>query len=455
MSRIVDAVTAVLICDDRILVAQRQAFLSAFPGYSAFPGGKVDAEDAEGTPLPDAWSGHDTRLMRALARELSEEIQFDLIAAQTRGDVAQIRPLGLALTPPPAPVRFNTHFYAVVLRKQPDLKIDTNEVAAVDWATPEAWLQRYLDGALLAAPPTVAVFRALADSLEATEVPGLHFASRPPSELPLIESMHGVRQILVKSNTLPPAHHTNCFLLGDMQSHRVLVDPSPADDAEMEKLCALVQRYGIHEIFLTHHHPDHRERANEIARHFEVPMGMSEDTRLRIVGLTGGDYFDGINLNTYREGDVLCRWLGRAVHVYAVPGHDEGQLALMPENRAWCLVGDLIQGLGTVVISKPEGNMRKYFESLRRIIALDPMTIYPSHGVGMGSTYRLRDTLHHRELREKQVLALHHEGHSVDEMLGLIYPDLDPRLLPLARANIVSHYDKLHEEGVLPTVSGA
>jgi len=50
---------------------------------------------------------------------------------------------------------------------------------------------------------------------------------------------------------------------------------------------------------------------------------------------------------------------------------DEGQLALMPENRAWCIVSDLYQGVGTVVIAAPEGNMRKYFASLRKVIDLD------------------------------------------------------------------------------------
>jgi len=56
---------------------------------------------------------------------------------------------------------------------------------------------------------------------------------------------------------------------------------------------------------------------------------------------------------------------------------DEGQLALMPDNRAWCIVSDLIQGVGTVVIAAPEGNMKKYFESLERVIALDPAASPP------------------------------------------------------------------------------
>jgi endoribonuclease LACTB2 len=162
-------------------------------------------------------------------------------------------------------------------------------------------------------------------------------------------------------------------------------------------------------------------------------------------------FFEGLTINTYREGDVVCRWQGQPVRVYEVPGHDEGQLALMPDGRAWCIVSDLIQGIGTVVVAIPEGNMRRYFASLQRMIDLNPEVIYPSHGGALGTVHRLQETLKHRQLREQQVLTLHREGRSVAEMLPLIYKDLpDPRLLPLAQMNIESHLEKLREDGQIP-----
>jgi ribonuclease/clavin/mitogillin len=450
MSRIVDAVTAVLLCGDEILVTRRQPFLKAFPGFHAFPGGKVDEADAAGIPLPPLCESQDNRLLCALLREIKEELDYDLAAAMADGRVRSLRHLGIALTPPPAPLRFNTHFFAIELDAKPELRCDPHELAAIEWASPAEWLRRYEDGRILMAPPSQAVTRALAADLQATTVPGLHFEERPHYGLPLVEMQYGVRQILVRSNTIPPAHHTNAFLLGDSQSHRVLVDPSPADDAEMERLVELVGHYGIHEIFLTHHHPDHRERADVLARRLQVPIGMSDDTQNRIFQKTHGRFFENLPaVNIYREGDIVCRWLGRPVRVYEVPGHDEGQLALMPDDRAWCLVSDLIQGLGTVVIAKPEGHMGRYFESLRKIIALDPYAIYPSHGMALGTAYRLQETLTHREQREKQVLALHRAGTSVKDMLPLIYAGVDPRLMPLAKMNIESHLDKLRDEGVI------
>ena len=452
MSRIVDAVTAVLMHRGELLVTRRQPFLRAFPGFHAFPGGKVDAEDSEGAALPAAWASQEARLIRALVRELREELDFDLLAAEAGGQVLGLRHLGVALTPPQQALRFNTHFFHVELSERPTLRHDPQELATIEWATPAEWRRRYDDGQTLCAPPSLAVVTALAADPAVTSVPGLHFEDRPHTGLPYVEMQHGVRQILVRSNTIPPAQHTNCFLIGDSQSHRILVDPSPADDAEMERLLELVAHFGIHEIFLTHHHPDHRERANVMARRLQVPIGMSGDTQNRIFQKTDGRWFEDLPaVNIYREGDVVCRWLGRPVRVYEVPGHDEGQLALMPDDRAWCIVSDLIQGLGTVVIAKPEGDMRKYFESLQRMVDLAPKAIYPSHGMALGTAYRLAETLRHRQQREQQVLALHRAGKSIAEMLPLIYADVDPRLMPLAQMNIESHLDKLQAEGVIVT----
>ena len=129
---------------------------------------------------------------------------------------------------------------------------------------------------------------------------------------------------------------------------------------------------------------------------------MSADTQARIRRLAP-HFFYGLTVKTYVDGDVVTQWLGHPVRVMAVPGHDEGQLALMPDNRAWCIVSDLIQGIGTVVIAAPEGDMRKYFASLERVIAVAPRVIYPSHGMGLGGVFYLEQTLRHRRQREAQI----------------------------------------------------
>ena len=427
-------------------MVRRQPHLPSFAGFTVFPGGKVETTDASGHTALPAVEGMAMTLLVTAAREVKEELGIDLDAEAEAGRVQGVQALGEATTPPGLPVRFRTHFLRVDLSAAPPAAVcDTGELATAEWASPAEWLRRYDAGRLLLAPPTLDTLRALVADPHCRRVEAL--ADDGPADVPrLLEPLAGLKMILVASNTLPPATHTNAYLIGD--SHRVLVDPSPANDAEYTRLCRLIDTLGCDEILLTHHHPDHRQYANQLAERYDVPLAMSDDTRKRIKALEP-DYFGTLTLRTYSEGDVVTRWLGQPVRIVPVPGHDEGQLALMPDNRAWFLVGDLIQGIGTVVVSAPEGHMGRYFSTLEKVIALDPAVILPSHGQALGGVYRLQETLKHRRAREQAVLDLTRAGLSPDEMLPQLYAGVDQRLWPLSRRNIDSHLLKLREEGRL------
>lgn len=439
-----DAVTVVLCCQGELLMVRRQPQLPSFSGYWAFPGGKIEAADADGTTaLICADAEH--RVLVGIAREVQEELGIDLDALVRSGQVTAVRHLGEATTPPMWAVRFRTHFLRIDLLSKPILALDTREHSEAQWCAAAEWLARYHHGTLLLAPPTFDTIAALAEDPTRDTLIGLDLEG-PDDECRIIQPLHGLRMIGVRSNTLPPATHTNAFLIGD--SYKVLVDPSPADRDELARLLKLIDRVGCDEVLITHHHPDHCQFANEIAAHYDVPLALSDATR-RFVQAKQPRYFGDLLLRTYVEGDVVTRWLGEPVRVVPVPGHDEGQLALMPDNKAWFIVGDLIQGIGTVVIAKPEGNMARYFATLQKVIDLDPAVIIPSHGIAMGSTYRLQETLKHRKLREAAVLQLHRDGKSPEEMLPLLYQGVDARLWPYAAMNITSHMDKLREEGLI------
>lgn len=448
MSRpIIDAVTAVFVCGDEGFITVRRPEMPAFPGYYAFPGGKVDKTDPE-TPLEERWlCDHEPKLMHALCREVQEEIGFDLRAAIREGLVTDIVKLGVAVTPKFEPFRFDTRFYRIELTEKVEFDVDERETADSEWAR---WVDldaRYEDGQLLGVPPTVVTIKRFAEDPQTRELPQLVFEFDAEKYVPCIEALKGVRAMPVPSNTLPPATRTNCFLIGDEEAARFLVDPSPANEEVMQRLCNSADKVGFDAVFLTHHHPDHREYADAIARKYGVPIHLSQDTYERISKRTQGRFFEGVETVIRSDGEVLTQWLGRDVMIRAVPGHDAGQLALMPTDHSWCIVSDLIQGIGTVVIAPPEGNMLKYFNTLQMVIDWDPKVIYPSHGMGMGTTFRIQETLRHRQMRETQIFDLHTSGKSYEEILKVVYADIDERLLPLAMCNIESHMQKLREEG--------
>lgn len=449
---IADAVTAIFVHQGRIFMTRRHPAMLAFPGYQAFPGGKVDREDADGAPFDHPLlAAHDRRLMHALVRELQEELEFDLPAAVASGLVDGVDICARALTPTAFPRRFDTWFFVLRLNAEPSFVVDAREAIDSAWAPAADWLAAWHRGELIIAPPTLACLKALsADSRHPeVQISPLEDPTAPAGDpMTVIQSVHGLRQVFVRSNTLPPAEHTNCFVVGDAGAPRIAVDPSPRDRAELERLDHTLTGLGVDQILITHHHHDHNQFADELARRHGWPLRMSAITAARIRARAPA-FFDGVDLQPCGEGDELTRWLEQPLRAIEVPGHDDGQLALMPDGRAWFIVGDLIQGVGTVVISKPEGDMRLYFETLERVIALAPRFIFPSHGIGMGTTFRLEETLSHRRQREAQVLELQRAGRSLEQMLGAIYQGLDPRLLPYAQRNIESHLDKLRAEGLL------
>ena len=91
----------------------------------------------------------------------------------------------------------------------------------------------------------------------------------------------------------------------------------------------------------------------------------------------------------------------------------------------WFLVSDLIQTIGTVVIGDDEGDMKKYFSSLERVINFSPKVVLPSHGIAIGGVHKLEMTLKHRIFREGQIDKLWKEGRKESDILRIVYDNLE------------------------------
>ena len=281
--------------------------------------------------------------------------------------------------------------------------------------------------------------------------------------IPCVQPVEGIDQLMVASYIFPPkiVHITNCFLIGD-KDKKLIIDPSPTNDDEYKKLVNTLKsfEYTYTDIFITHHHSDHLNNAQKLANEFGIPIIISEDSHRRILKILGQGFIENISIKFAREGEVLTHWNNQDVKVFEVPGHDEGQLALAPESMTWFLVGDLIQGpdspgigpmssSSTVVISTEEGDMKKYFQTLERIISLNPKYLLPSHGMVLKSVSSLKKTLEHRKEREQQVFQLYKKEKTPEKIVAIIYKRVNKALWPLALENIKSHIKKLEQEGML------
>jgi len=121
------------------------------------------------------------------------------------------------------------------------------------------------------------------------------------------------------------------------------------------------------------------------------------------------------------------------------------------------MTGDLVVGIGTVVIDPPEGNMRQYFDSLHRLLALPKLSsLFPAHGPAIGSAReKLEEYVEHRTMRESKILAAVNAGASLPhEIVEVAYTDVNPAMYGLAERSTVAHLEKLEEEGRVNRLGG-
>ncbi len=446
MKKIREAVSLVFECKGEVFSIVRQDFLRTFPGYTAFIGGKVDPEDYDDAIYNlEVLDKHPLHLMNALVRETKEEAGIEVDRLVEQGHVTSVDFIGRAVSPDFNPYRFNTYFYRVSFTEKPIFHIDQNEVKSFRWTLPSKIIEEWKRGELMMVPPVRYFFEALCEDVYFKKE--IVFENRFDLEkiVPWIESIHGLVQVMPLSNTVPPAQRTNAFILGD--NEKVLVDPSPKNEEELSKFLETISDFNINKILITHHHKDHHQFSTKIAKKLNCEMVMSQYTLDRCLSVYGENYFVNMKTSTVKEGDILTQWLGEDIILVEVPGHDEGQLAIMPKSAKWFLAGDLFQGVGTVVVGGEEGCMIKYLATLKKVIALKPACVIPSHGIALGGTHILEKTYEHRIFREKQVLEMFNEGLSEDEMLKRIYFNIPEKILKYARANIQSHLKKLKVEG--------
>jgi len=441
----IEAVTAILVYEDEVFVIKRQPHLRAFPGYHAFPGGKIDAGDSRIERPHALTDDHSQPHLAALNRELYEELNFDLGMALEQGGIDSIALFGKAITPAFERVRFCAWYYKIVLNSRPDFVLEQNEIAQGGWYKPAEINARYLQGEILMVVPMCNTLKRLAEDIHASTCMPFNIDS-PDDELPCLELIHGLRTLPIPSNTLLPATNTNALLLGDDGRRQVLVDPSPESDEVYQRLLNTFRERPLDALLISHHHPDHHEYAIDFAREKGLPVLMTKATVYWLNTHFGEDYLDGIAIEEIAEGSVISYWKGSPIRVYELPGHDEGMVGLAPDCLRWFFIADLAQTQGSILIPERGGDLALYMHSLQRVIDLKPETILPSHGIPAGGTVLLERTLQHRIEREQQISELHLQAMSEDEMVRALYPTLDNKYRDFAQQTVRQHIRKIKQE---------
>jgi glyoxylase-like metal-dependent hydrolase (beta-lactamase superfamily II) len=267
----------------------------------------------------------------------------------------------------------------------------------------------------------------------------------PPPDL-RIEFQKGLFLASLRTPTLLPATHTNCWVV-DLGEGVAVVDPGSPEPEEQARLDALLDglaREGrpAREIWLTHHHADHVGGVAHLARR-GLPVRAHRRTADRLPS--------GMEVRLASDGDLLHgRW--RVLHT---PGHAAGHLVFHDEATGALLAGDMVSTLSTVVVDPPEGDMGEYLRQLDRLRALGARTLYPAHGApAPAAAAKLDEYLAHRRLRTGKVEAALSPGGTLAEVTRVAYDDTPPPLWPVAERSCLATLLMLEAEGRARQVEG-
>jgi len=477
---------------------KRSDAVGYMPGFQAFLGGKVAPEDRE-IEMAGAASDEE-RILRACAvREAFEEAGVLLAldapehgartgvtrapaaaGSPTRAATAPSTPAALAdarrrllagevtfaalarehgwrfradalvfagrwTTPPFASQRFDTSFFLARLPVGEEPSIIEGELASGEWVAPGEAIERWRRGDATFAAPILYTLRALAEGEEDLA----ERLARAPSDFGLpvrrIELKWGIVLQPMKTRPLPPATHTNAYLVGEREM--ALIDPGSGEPAELEALFALIESLradgrALKMVLVTHHHPDHIGGIEAVRARYGVPVAGHPETGRNV----------RLDRQLEDEAEIALaadarEWNLRALHT---PGHARGHLCFLHPRTRSLFTGDHITGGGgTVIVDPPEGDMLAYVTSLERLLREPVESLFPGHGSPQGGAMRrIRWLIAHRLEREAKVLAaLAREPAPLAVLVERAYADTKRELWGYAERSLLAHLLKLEAEG--------
>ena len=243
-----------------------------------------------------------------------------------------------------------------------------------------------------------------------------------------------MERVPVETQTVAESGETNAYVVGSGSA--LLVDPA----ARTDTLDSVVATNPVDHVAVTHHHPDHVGSVAAYAREFDLTIWARTgraDAFERATGARPDRLFS--------PGEILPA--GDGITVVDTPGHAPEHVAFA--TPAGTLCGDLVVADESVVVAPPDGDMRAYLTSLRRLYGRKPPRLYPGHGPVIDDPRAVcRRLLEHRLDREETVLAAVRAGHSAPaDIVETVYDKDVSAVFELARGTVIAHLKKLAVEG--------
>lgn len=249
-----------------------------------------------------------------------------------------------------------------------------------------------------------------------------------------------VRQILGRNPGPMTGPGTNSYLIGEKEL--VLIDPGPADPAQLGAFRQAFADLPLRYILVTHTHRDHSPGA----------VALAEATGAELVGLKAPDAMGQdhsfVPSRLWQDGEVI-ELDGFSIELIATPGHVSNHICYLLREEKLLFTGDHILQGTTPVILPPDGDMADYFHSLEILLQRDLRFLAPGHGVLMDKPKQeIEKLITHRLKRERKIIGCMAKlgAATLDEIVRPAYDDIPEHLIPWAKKTLLAHLYKLDKE---------
>lgn len=299
-----------------------------------------------------------------------------------------------------------------------------------------------------------------------------------------------VRRVIARNPSKFTYHGTGTYLIGGggPGDEVVVIDPGPRLDEHRDALAAAVAGQRVTAILVTHCHGDHSPLAAWLRAETGAPtIAFGPHSRVvdpdadvpytdldepddepddeaeadagddptapaadpaRIEEPTDLDFDPDVRVI---DGDVAASGTGFTLRAVHTPGHTSNHLCFAFDEQRALFTGDHIMGWSTTVIAPPDGDMRAYFDSLRKVQGRDDASFWPTHGAPVTDPGPFVEAfLAHRLAREAAVLAQVRAGDSrIASIVRTLYADVDRKLHKPAARSVLAHLVKLVDDGLV------
>lgn len=272
-----------------------------------------------------------------------------------------------------------------------------------------------------------------------------------------------VRRVIANNPSKYTYLGTGTYIIGN--GDVAVIDPGPILDDHRAALSAALEGERVRAILVTHCHSDHSPLAAWLRDETGAPtiafgphgsvetdpdpeIDADAEDDVTLEESTDTEFDPDVRVGDGEVAAMGIGWTMRAVHT---PGHTSNHMCYALDEEHALFTGDHVMGWSTSVVSPPDGNMRDYIESLRKVMARDDASLWPTHGAPVTSPRPFLEAfLEHRLEREAQVLAAVRSGLSdIEGMVEKMYADVREELHKAAGRSVLSHLIKLVEEGTV------